>query len=135
MAQFDKIELAWAAGLFDGEGTVVVRKNGPCNSENYRRIGLRVGMTDQCVVERFAKAVSLLKGFGPRKASNYPNAKPIWDSRTDNFEGVQAVMCFLWTWLSTPKREQFKTAVLRWINQKHWKNSARAWNVPSLRRN
>jgi len=54
-------ELAWAAGLFDGEGTIGVRKNG--TTEAYRRIGASVGMTERFVVERFAKAVGIGKFY------------------------------------------------------------------------
>ena len=131
MAQFAQNaylqELAWAAGLFDGEGTVGLRLNGVKQGQ-YRRIGLRVGMTDKDTVERFADVLGLVV-TGPRLSSKYPNAKAIWEVRVDNFAGVQAVMCFLWLWLSPFRREQFKKAILWWLSHTHRANN-RARNFP-----
>jgi hypothetical protein len=49
-------EIAWAAGLFDGEGTATICRGRP-------RLGLR--MTDEATVRRFAEAVGHGKVYGP----------------------------------------------------------------------
>lgn len=117
-------ELKWAAGLFDGEGTIGVRKNG--NKSGYRRIGIGLGMTDHNVVRRFADAVQLgVLREQPYVQSKYPSAKPVWRWRADNFEEVQAVVAQLWSWLSGPKREQARRAILSWRSQPHKNNGRR----------
>jgi hypothetical protein len=55
---------AWAAGLFEGEG---------CISDDE----LRLKMTDEDVVRRFAAAVALGTIYAPY-ASRQPNRRPAW---------------------------------------------------------
>jgi len=59
-------DLAWAAGLFDGEGTV------RCKGR-YRIVAL--SMTDESCVRRFAEAVGAGTVSGP---DIRPNRKPMW---------------------------------------------------------
>jgi hypothetical protein len=49
-------ELAWAAGLFEGSGTIVPNGTLPV---------LRIGLTDRGVLERFHKIVGVGKIYGP----------------------------------------------------------------------
>jgi hypothetical protein len=99
-------ELAWAAGLFDGEGYVGVRP-----VQGTARLFLQVQMTqvDRRVLDRFQSAVmGLGKVYGP-----YPrggNSKPQFRFMTGKFEHSQAIMAMLWNWLSPVKREQFRIA-------------------------
>jgi hypothetical protein len=52
-----EIEIAWAAGLFEGEGTIVIAGN---NGIKGCRIQLAVEMVDEDVVRKFAR----IAGFG-----------------------------------------------------------------------
>jgi hypothetical protein len=97
----DREELAWAAGFFDGEGTV-----------NYSTLPsgrpvVRAGLVqvDMRPLMRFRDAVGfgILAGPQQRKA---PNSKPICIYRVSSFEHTQALVAMLWHWLSEPKREQ-----------------------------
>jgi hypothetical protein len=72
-------EIAWAAGLFEGEGSMVIR---PTKAEKVQQrfpyVVISLGMCDQDVVERFAE----LMGYGrvhhyPRSIAN-PKHKDIW---------------------------------------------------------
>jgi len=45
-------EIAWAAGLFEGEGTLNVYRR----SSGKLQVQVRLGMTDRDVVERFLRA-------------------------------------------------------------------------------
>lgn len=45
------MEDAWAAGLFDGEGHVQLKRNTPCAKA---RVYLKVGMTDEHSIRRWA---------------------------------------------------------------------------------
>jgi len=117
-------ELAWAAGLFDGEGTIGVRKNG--TTEAYRRIGASVGMTERFVVERFAKAVGIGKFYDHSyKQSKYPNAKPVWRWAVHNFEDTKTMVERLWPWLSEPKRAQARKALDAYAAYPHRRPRAR----------
>lgn len=58
-----KLQVAWAAGLFEGEGSWIVRKTG------YPQASLR--SADRDVVERFAEIVGCGRiGFEDRKTAN-----------------------------------------------------------------
>jgi hypothetical protein len=104
------VELAWAAGFFDGEGTVgaYLDKRRP----NYT-LRLSVAQVDERLLRRFAVAVG------------FPNRLIRVDDRTRyrgkqtlicrvEFYGlvkVQAIMAMLWRFLSPVKREQFAVAM------------------------
>lgn len=100
-------ELAWAAGLFDGEGHTSFRKR----SRNVQTGGRQVYSThifdvrqiDRRVLERFAAAVGLGRVYGPYKPKN---GRPVWAFAVANFEDVQAISAMLWKWLSPVKRQQ-----------------------------
>ena len=118
MLFLDVDQLKWAAGLFDGEGTVGVRRSGP--RAHVRRIGLAVGMTDLEVVQRFQRAIG---GIGSLyincTQSKYPNAKPVHRFVVHSFQNTQYIIALLWHWLSGPKREQAKRALEAWKAERH----------------
>ena len=64
-----KTQLAWAAGLFDGEGCVHLLKSG-------KGVQLSLGMTDRATVERFAVVIGL-----PHHINVMPHSKrnPNWN--------------------------------------------------------
>ena len=84
-------DIAWAAGLFDGEwcfsGKVVIVN------------------TDISLLERFQN----IFGFGriyPRKLITNPNRKPQWQYVSTQFQEQQALIAFMWHWLSEKRRGQ-----------------------------
>jgi len=105
-------ELAWAAGFFDGEGTV-----GGYWREGENRIAfhLAVYQTERTTLDRFRAAVlGLGKVHGPhfrkdRKASH----KPSYQYNIGGHRKVQAVIAMLWPFLSQPKKDQIKKALQR----------------------
>jgi hypothetical protein len=86
-------ELAWAAGLFEGEGTV-----------SYNATA--IFMCDEDRLRAFRQAL----GFGTvgphtkRRNQRQPQYK--WYAQS--FEGVQATAALLWEWLGPRRRAQFK---------------------------
>lgn len=105
----DDTELAWAAGLFDGEGSsfVTTVKTGRV------RIAMTVAQSgDPTVLDRFSKAVQ--KGYvagpygpyGPDKERKQP--RYYW--KVDTYDAVRSVADALWPYLSTPKKAQFEVA-------------------------
>lgn len=68
---FDDEKIAWAAGLFEGEGTMVYADNG---------FQLRVHMTDLDVLENLLEVVGVGKIYGPHAYPRTDGAvrKPSW---------------------------------------------------------
>jgi hypothetical protein len=92
-------ELAWAGGLFEGEGTIFAATRG-------RHLSLAMNMTDLDVIERFRDAVDLGKVYGP-----YENRSSSDDSPRKRFYGwrIPATDCpealrLLWPWLGERRR-------------------------------
>lgn len=100
-------ELAWAAGLFDGEGCTRTAQ-GP--RRQYMKAWLTVSQNDRQVLDRFQAAVGVGKVYGPYAARGRKN--PQYQFVVSDFPQVQAVVAMLWTWLSPVKRAQAKVALL-----------------------
>lgn len=101
-------ELAWAAGLFDGEGSVFVSRTVKRGRAHVRLMaGLQ--MTTEDVVHRFSAAVGIGAVRGP-----YFNGKIAWKPKWGWYAGsdgdVRNAMLLLWPWLSAPKKEQASRA-------------------------
>jgi hypothetical protein len=95
------MELAWAAGLFDGEGTICTTKG---NSPNRLRIYMAVAMADEEVVNRFFSALGIgkVEALGART----PKHKSIWRWRVWTRDTVRDSFLLLEPYLSAPKRAQ-----------------------------
>jgi hypothetical protein len=90
-------ELAWAAGLFEGEGTIT-----QCGG----RLFVRVKITDEEVAYRFASIVRFGTVYGPYHYEP-PGAKrkPHWIWHADEYEALE-VLEMLWPWLSDRRHAQ-----------------------------
>lgn len=100
---FNREELAWAAGLMDGEGHIGYRKN-------HGGITLTIGNTDKTLLERFNRAILNLGHFyGPYKLKK--SQKLMYEIRVWKFEAVQAVIAMLWQWLGDNRKHQAKTSL------------------------
>lgn len=106
----DREQLAWAAGVFDGEGY-----SGAGLRVTHRWITVQVAQAHPELVERFARAVGAGSVRGPYKPKN-PNGKPYWIWSVGAYETAQHVAAVLWPWLGSVKREQFKTTLTGYQN-------------------
>jgi hypothetical protein len=109
MASSD-IELAWAAGFFDGEGSFSLHTRGDRNNARPRLI-IFISQCDREVLDRFAEAVGLGNVNGP-----YSRGNPKWrDYYTYGVQGqkVKVVAKQLWPYLGKVKKRQFKQCVDR----------------------
>lgn len=93
-------ELAWAGGLFEGEGSLSLT-TGRSGAKGTRAA---VHMTDRDILERFAVAVGLGSITGPYARG--VDRKPMYSWVTSRFESVQALIAMLWPWLGARRREQ-----------------------------
>src|SRR5690349_14037251 len=106
-SQVKREELAWAAGLFDGEGnTSYSEKN---KSRGYRTpsVHIHVGNTFKPLLERFQVSVGGLGKIYIMRKGDARN-KRAWQLCAGSFEVVQAVIAMLWGFLSEEKKSQAK---------------------------
>lgn len=90
-------EVAWAGGLFDGEGCFT-----RAGERGYAVAQLR--MTDLDSVDRFARAV----GFGNRFGPEAQPGRPTYGWRVSGLEQVQALVAMLWPFLNERRRQRAK---------------------------
>jgi hypothetical protein len=95
--RMDHEELAWAAGLFEGEGCFSVLKDG-------RGPQASLSMVDQEIVEKFADIV----GAGKIYPYHKPPYQPVYKWQSGDFEQFQHVVCVLWPWLGRRRKEKAK---------------------------
>jgi hypothetical protein len=94
------VEIAWAAGLFEGEGTM---------SYSPRHVRACLNMTDFEVVERFAEVVGV--GTLAHKPSHDPRHKDQLVWRVTDYAGVQHVFALLRPWLGARRVAQGEYAL------------------------
>lgn len=110
------IELAWAAGFFDGEGNTHLRKPSKGTKTGTTSVPmLSVGQAEPSTLQRFLGAVGIGAIDGPMRPRN--NNRPLWTYRVHGFERTQAVVVRLWPYLSSPKRNQAKDVLIRYLAQ------------------
>lgn len=103
--------LAWAAGLFDGEGCFFLggRKRGG-RVETW--IETRITQAHPEVLHRFREALGMGRVYGPYGRSK-SNHRPQWQYVIYGLQGTQATIAMLWPWLGTVKRGQASSVLLR----------------------
>ena len=110
-----ELELAWAAGFFDGEGSTGAGLDRPSGSV---RIFASVPQASASaegapvVLRRFHRAVGSLGRVGSPHLDRRSGTH-LYQWRTDNFEEVQAVVALLWSHLGPVKRAQAQRALTR----------------------
>ena len=102
-------DLAWAAGIFEGEGYIGY-------SPKSRGIQAVVTSTDKDVLEAFHGIV----GFGCLQAPvQPPKENPHWKIKyrwaCTSFEETQALVALLWPWLKSRRRSKAKLSLQKYI--------------------
>jgi hypothetical protein len=113
MPSSDPVELAWAAGFFDGEGSVFVNRQKRVPHRTRANPALyditspnaSVAQVELAPLERFAKAVGGRAPSGPYKTRNVnANLYYRWDAC--GRPSVHRMLVLLWPYLCAPKRAQ-----------------------------
>ena len=107
----DPAERAWAAGLFEGEGSVSP-VNHNHNGRSYRYIRLTMQMTDEDVLRRFAAVMGgRVTGphsrgpLGPSSAVPDVGARPYKDYWSWALRGdIRPAVAAMWPWLGERRR-------------------------------
>lgn len=112
------VELAWAAGLFDGEGSSFAYR---MNTKHPRKgLKLSIGQDHNPeVLYRFQDAVkagAVCGGPGPKKNSE-PRKFPNRYTYFAYGPTALGVLRLLWPFLSTPKKRQANRAYKTWSSQ------------------
>lgn len=119
--KYDPLELAWAAGFFDGEGSLYLNHSRP----GYAYLRLTVDQSDIRPILRFCCAVKNGIIYGPYQYTG--QTKPFYRVHVGKTKQVFQVIGCLWGYLSEPKREQ----VTRIIAEYRTLCNRRLQNVPS----
>lgn len=101
-----RVEVAWAAGLFEGEGCITHLNTSP----NHKGVRLSLAMTDRDIVERFCKTVGV--GRVEYKKGQKDGYKDQWLWRVGSFEHSQAVIAMLWFGLGERRKAKAKELLL-----------------------
>lgn len=108
-------DIVWAAGLFEGEGSIGSHQDG------HPRAYLE--MVDEDIVRRFAS----IMGFGVVyfRPALQPQHSDTWAWAVQRYEWVQAMVAFLWPWLGARRRAKAREVLIL--------GNARAANVNRLK--
>jgi hypothetical protein len=100
-------EIAWAAGLFEGEGCISYTTH-PRRKNN--GVYLQLTMVDEDVVRHFGYIVQLGRVDGPhyskQKLKNGGDKKPYWYWKVHGLEKVQAIVAWFWPWLGDRRKQR-----------------------------
>ena len=99
-------EIAWAAGFFEGEGTIRDVKGIPRNDGHRQHyMYLQIVNTDLQMIERWKR----IMGAGPIYHQKGPERnKPLYSVRIENGEKVKEAVKLLWPYLSDRRRERIE---------------------------
>jgi hypothetical protein len=105
-------ELAWAAGIFDGEGYIgTFLRKVPSSGRPIPYISMKVG---QChrpeVIDRLRSALGFGNAYSRQRSGGV--IEYIWCA--NGLMRSQAAVAMLWPWMSAPKREQCARSLTAW---------------------
>lgn len=101
-----KAQIAWAAGLFEGEGTIVIQ----CSRHNHG-IRMSLGMSDRDVVERFAEVVGCGTIYEAKQRD--PRHKTMWRWQCGRAAQVIEIVDAMRPWLGQ-RRTTKADEVIAW---------------------
>ncbi len=97
----DTHELAWAAGFYDGEGSI----SGMHEKATRRpRTAVCISQIEPTTLQRMQRAFGFGKMYGPYHRN--PPQHDVYTFVIRDFEHAQAAIAMMWRWLSEPKRKQ-----------------------------
>lgn len=97
--------IAWAAGLFEGEGSMFLVKQ-IRNEKEYKYTRMELRMTDQDVVEKFRDVLGVGRIHYKNSPSLKPNWKDSWCWQLTNKEECRQVIDKFWPYLGKRRRDK-----------------------------
>lgn len=115
--------LAWMAGLFEGEGYVQGRPRSYTRKDGreFTTVGFRlaISMVDEDIIKRFHDLAGVGTCNGPRMSPSMKN-QPLWDYRAHGADAYALAIAIL-PWLGSRRREQLQKAINAWLEAPgHW---------------
>lgn len=108
-------QLAWAAGLIDGEGSFYIQsKASKIRPDKPAYPRFEMSQVDPRVLQKLRDALPFGANIvGPYDNAKYTgaNAQGVYVYYVSGFEDVQALMALVWIWLSPVKRQQAKSVL------------------------
>lgn len=86
MCEKNELEIAWAAGLFEGEGCILIDGK----TRKYPSLGLSIAMTDEDVIRRFSRVVGIEKTYPV--SSSGPGHKQQYRWKTSKRAEVERIL-------------------------------------------
>jgi hypothetical protein len=115
----EKINTAYCAGLFEGEGNINTETS---EIRDNRKISIIIKMTDREPLDMFQYMTGLGKVYGPYESGRSVNSQKIWKPhyvyKVTGYSNVQYIVCNLWSWLGPRRKEQIKLALTKYISFK-----------------
>lgn len=109
-----QIDIAWAAGLFEGEGCIFTNKeyDKRDNKSRYRERLVLVS-TDEDVVKKFHSIVGGNTVSGPNIREDRPNEKPTWRWNVSSKSDVERILNLFLPYLGIRRKERALLALER----------------------
>lgn len=111
-------DIAWAAGIVEGEGSLQVRNRGL-----YNTVVVHVAMTDLDVLQSLQAVFGIGNIHGPYNQRN--GTKPIWHWNVTCAKDVAAVVMTLYPLLHERRQEQARAVLVAWRQMRGHKNGRR----------
>lgn len=109
----DTIWIAWAAGLFEGEGSIFLVNQKRSNGKTYSYPRMELKMTDKDVVEKFKKVVVFGNIHYKDVPSRKDNHKVSWCWQLTEKELCERVLSSFWPYLGKRRRAKIIDLGLR----------------------
>lgn len=101
-------DLAWATGLFEGEGSIYVDRSDQRKRDGKVRLEMSLASTDEDVVRRF-RYIAGGTVFGPYTTRR--GTKPYWTWKLRDEESIHVLVNEMWPYLGRRRREQVEDAI------------------------
>jgi hypothetical protein len=109
LALASREDLAWLAGLYEGEGSTSASVAHQKNTTPM--LSVTINMTDLDVLERAQRVAGMGKIYGPyQRGTN----KPHWMFKVQRQAHAYALLAALWPWLGMRRRGQVAANLLTW---------------------
>ncbi len=104
-------DLAWAAGFFEGEGCVHLKKERRPNHGRKEVPVIQLNNTDKDVLERFIQIVGYGRLLGPYTKKKQPTNKPYYTWYVAKVSEVERILLMLLPFLGERRKQKTEQAL------------------------
>ncbi len=106
--KINRVDLAWLAGLMEGEGTFYLNNQHPHRSETYLYPKVVIGMTDEDIIKRVHQIMRFGKVWGPYRPPSRSQHQASWHWLPRKSTEALATMKLLQPHLGQRRQEQIQ---------------------------